>query len=213
QGATVTAMGRSESRLARLLDERTTAACQLRLQMLDLTQEKSVETAFRQLGEVDHVAITAVTPVYGAVRELSMERVHEVVNNKLFGALHVAKHARIGAGGSLLLTAGIAMERPGPGSAPIAMVNAGLVGLMRALAVDLAPVRVNAISPGWVDTPVWDQLAGANKSRILAEHAARLPVGRVGAPRDIAQAAIGLMQNGFVNGSLLEVDGGHRLIC
>ncbi|MCA9628622.1 MAG: SDR family oxidoreductase, partial [Myxococcales bacterium] len=213
EGALVTAVGRSAERLARLADEHPTEAhgC-LRFQTADLTQEESIRATFSAIGEVDHVVITAVTPVYGAIGELDMARVRELVDCKLFGALHVAKHARFDPAGSLLLTAGIAMERPGPGSAPIAAVNAGLVGLMRALAVDLAPVRVNTLSPGWVDTPVWDRLAGAGKERILAEHARRLPVGRVGSPRDVALAALALMENGFVNASVLEVDGGHRLI-
>lgn len=94
----------------------------------------------------------------------------------------------------------------------IAAANGALEALARALALELAPIRVNVVSPGWVDTPIWETIAGDDKTERLAAMAERLPVGRIGQPTDIAQAFVALMNNGFITGTLLHVDGGHRLI-
>jgi NAD(P)-dependent dehydrogenase (short-subunit alcohol dehydrogenase family) len=94
----------------------------------------------------------------------------------------------------------------------IATANGALEALARALALELAPVRVNVVSPGWVDTPIWDTIAGDKKAERLAAMAGRLPVGRIGQPTDIAEAFVALMHNGFITGTLLHVDGGHRLV-
>ena len=99
-----------------------------------------------------------------------------------------------------------------PSGSIVAAVNGALMSLVRALAVELAPVRVNALSPGWVDTPVWDSIPGGAKEERFAQHARRLPVGCIGAPADIADAALFLMGNGFTTGEVLHVDGGHRLV-
>jgi NAD(P)-dependent dehydrogenase (short-subunit alcohol dehydrogenase family) len=126
----------------------------------------------------------------------------------------VAKHAAgwLRPGGSIGFTSGVAAYRPGPGGSMIAAVNGALEALARALALELAPVRVNVVSPGWVDTPIWDVLAGPAKAERLAEMGSRLPAGRVGKPAHIARAFVELMGNGFVTGTVLHVDGGHRLV-
>ncbi|GAB3789775.1 hypothetical protein GCM10028797_25660 [Dyella agri] len=94
----------------------------------------------------------------------------------------------------------------------VAAVNGALASLAYALAVELAPIRVNVVSPGWVDSPIWASVAGDKKAEMLEAMANRLPVGRVGEPADIAQAIQFLMRNGFTTGSVLHVDGGHRLV-
>jgi NAD(P)-dependent dehydrogenase (short-subunit alcohol dehydrogenase family) len=107
---------------------------------------------------------------------------------------------------------GIAAYRPAARGSVVAAVNAALEGLVRALAVELAPIRVNAVSPGWVDTTIWTQVAGDRKAEMLAAMAERLPVGRVGQPEDIADAISFLIGNGFSTGTTLHVEGGHRLV-
>jgi NAD(P)-dependent dehydrogenase (short-subunit alcohol dehydrogenase family) len=107
---------------------------------------------------------------------------------------------------------GIAANRPAPGGSMVAAANGALEALARALALELAPVRVNVVSPGWVDTPIWDVIAGDHKTERLAAMARRLPVGRVGAPLDIARAFVALMHNDFITGTVVHVDGGRRLV-
>jgi NAD(P)-dependent dehydrogenase (short-subunit alcohol dehydrogenase family) len=80
------------------------------------------------------------------------------------------------------------------------------------MAVELAPLRVNAVSPGWVRTEIWEDVAGAETDALLASMAQRLPVGRVGMPQDIAEAFLFLMRNGYTTGTVLHIEGGHRLI-
>jgi len=94
----------------------------------------------------------------------------------------------------------------------VAAVNGALASLAYALAVELAPIRVNVVSPGWVDTPIWDTVAGEGKAATLEAMAKRLPVGRIGQPSDIAQAITSVMMNGFITGTVMHVDGGQRLV-
>ena len=126
----------------------------------------------------------------------------------------LAKHGaqRLSPNGSITLTSGIAAYRPRPKGIAVAAINAALEGVVRALAVELAPLRVNAVSPGWVRTPIWNDVAGADSEQLLASMAERLPVGRVGAADDIADAFLFLMGNGYTTGEILHVEGGHRLV-
>jgi NAD(P)-dependent dehydrogenase (short-subunit alcohol dehydrogenase family) len=87
-----------------------------------------------------------------------------------------------------------------------------LESLACALALELAPVRVNVVSPGWIDTPIWDTIAGEAKSERLEAMAARMPVGRVGTPGDAAQAVLAVIGNQFMTGTVVHVDGGQRLV-
>ena len=158
--------------------------------------------------------VTAVDTAgaYGPVRDLDPVAAQAVFGVKVVGALLVAKYAEIRPGGSLTFTSGIAAYRPAAGGAVIAAANGALESLAKALALELAPVRVNVVSPGWVDTPVWDTLAGAAKDERLRGMAERLPGKRIGHPDDVAQAIVALMDNAFVTGTVFHVDGGQRLV-
>jgi len=137
-----------------------------------------------------------------------------VIDSKLIGPLLLAKHGapRIRTGGSIIFTSGIAAYRPSRGGAVVAAVNGALAALGRALALELAPIRVNVVSPGWVDTPVWDVVAGDRKGAVLSGMAERLPVQRVGTPADVARAFLFLMQSEYSTGTVLHIDGGQRLV-
>ncbi|WP_437682519.1 SDR family oxidoreductase [Sorangium sp. So ce131] len=211
RGASLTLVSRSPQKLAAAAAELGAPgrACTF---AADVTQEAEVRSLFHERPPAHHVVVTAVEGHYQPVRELDLARARRTIESKLVAALHVAKHARFEPSGSLVLTTGIAAVRPGAGGSVIAAVNGALVSLVRALALELAPVRVNALSPGWIDTPVWDSIAGSAKEQRFEQHARRLPVGRVGAPADVAHAALFLMENGFTTGEVLHVDGGHRLV-
>ncbi|HEU4726940.1 MAG TPA: SDR family oxidoreductase [Kofleriaceae bacterium] len=206
RGAAVTIASRSAARLAAAADG-LAAGDRLVTEVADIADEAAVARVVAAR-PVDHVVISTVDPCYAPIRELAMARARALFDAKLFGALHVAKHARLPATGSLTVVSGIAAERPMAGGAAVTAVNGALDALVRALAGELAPARANALSPGWVDTPAWDGIG--DKARRLAERARSLPVGRIGAPDDLAAAALFLIENGFTTGEVLHVDGGHR---
>ncbi|WP_344309942.1 SDR family oxidoreductase [Fodinicola feengrottensis] len=210
-GANVTIAARSADRLA-AAERELGAGERLRTIVTDVSQEGQVERLFASTGPVDHIVCTAVDAVgaYQPIRRLDLTSIQKLVNAKLYGALLIAKHGT--ARGSITYTSGIAAYRPAAGGSVVAAVNGALGSLAAALAIELAPVRVNAISPGWVDTPVWDAIAGDAKAERLAAMAARLPAGRIGSPADIAEAVLALVHNGFITGTVLHVDGGHRLV-
>jgi len=182
----------------------------------DITDEAQVARMFAELDAVDHIVVTAadIEGAYRLLPDIELAAARRVMESKVYGPLLLAKHGapKLRANGSITYTSGIAAYRPSARGSVVASANAALEGLVRALAVELAPIRVNAVSPGWVDTPIWSFVAGDAKAATLQAMAERLPVGRVGQPGDIADAILFLMQNGFTTGSVLHVEGGHRLI-
>lgn len=210
RGATVVIAGRDEARLEAAAA--SLAPRNVLLERVDVTNEDAVRSllAERQ-APFDHVLVTAAHAYVRPVAELPLDEARKVLEAKVIAALAIAKHGRWREGGSLTLTAGINQQRPLRGVSAVAAANGALVALGRALAVELAPVRVNVLSPGWVDTPIWDAF-GADKARMIAAQASKLPAGRIGTPADLGHAAVFLMENRFTTGAVLEVDGGHRLV-
>jgi NAD(P)-dependent dehydrogenase (short-subunit alcohol dehydrogenase family) len=214
-GAQVTIAGRSADRLDAAV-KRLDQPEGLRASQVDITHEDQVRQLLADAGPLNHVVVTAADAVgaYAPVADFDLDAARAVIDTKLLGPWLVAKHAGpyLAPGASITFTSGIAAYRPGPGASMFAAANGALEALARALAVELAPVRVNVVSPGWVDTPIWETIAGDKKAERLGAMAARLPVGRIGQPIDIAKAFVALMHNGFVTGTLLHVDGGQRLV-
>jgi NAD(P)-dependent dehydrogenase (short-subunit alcohol dehydrogenase family) len=174
----------------------------------DVTSDDSVAKLFRNCGPVDHVVVTAAQLRTGPFRTVSMEDVRSTMEGKFWGAWRVAKSAEIRAGGSLTLVSGYLSIRPRPNSAIISVANGALESLARALALELAPVRVNAVSPGIIDTPIRAAMPEQARREMLAQTAAKLPVGRVGIGEDIARQILAFMTIGFATGSIVYLDGG-----
>jgi NAD(P)-dependent dehydrogenase (short-subunit alcohol dehydrogenase family) len=174
----------------------------------DVTSDKSVEDLFRVCGPVDHVVVTAAQLKTGPFKSVAMEDVRATLEGKLWGAWRVARSAEIRAGGSLTLVSGFLSIRPRPNSAIVSVANGALESPTRALALELAPVRVNCVSPGIIDTPIRAAMPEAARLDMLAKTAASLPVGRVGVGEDIAQQILAFMTVGFMTGSIVYLDGG-----
>jgi NAD(P)-dependent dehydrogenase (short-subunit alcohol dehydrogenase family) len=178
----------------------------------DVTDDKSVANLFRSAGPVDHVVVTAAQLRTGPFKSVAMEDVRSTFEGKFWGAWRVAREAQFRAGGSLTLVSGFLSIRPRPNSAIVSAANAALESLARALALELAPVRVNCVSPGIIDTPIRAAMPEEARKEMLAKAAASLPVGRVGLGEDIAQQIVSFMNNGFATGSTVYLDGGALVV-
>jgi NAD(P)-dependent dehydrogenase (short-subunit alcohol dehydrogenase family) len=203
QGAEVVIASRNAERL-------NAAAAKLGVTAIvaDVTSDDSIASLFEKCGTVDHVVLTAAQLRSGPFRTVAMEDVRATMENKFWGAWRVARSADIRAGGSLTLVTGFLSIRPRPNSAIVGAANGALESLARSLALELAPVRVNAVSPGIIDTPIRAAMPEAARKDMLARTAAALPVGRVGTGEDIARQILAFMTIGFATGSIVYLDGG-----
>lgn len=215
EGVHVIIAGRSEAKLDAARDGLGRPGA-LETAVIDVSREDEVAALFERIGRLDHIVSTAaaIEGAYRLLPEIELSAAQRVVESKFYGPLLLAKHGapKLPPTGSLTFVSGIAAYRPAARGSVVAAVNAALEGLVRALAVELAPLRVNAVSPGWVDTPIWELVAGEKKDETLAAMAKRLPAGRVGRPEDVADAIRFLIGNGFTTGETLHVEGGHRLV-
>lgn len=202
-GADVVIASRSAARLDPVAERLKVTAIPV-----DVTSDQGVAELFRRAGPVDHVVLTAAQLRTGPFKTVAMEDVRATMEAKFWGAWRVAREAEIRPGGSLTLVTGFLSVRPRPNSAIIGAANGALESLARALALELAPVRVNAVSPGVIDTPIRAAMPEAARKEMLAKTAAALPVGRVGMAEDIARQIASLMANGFATGSIVYIDGG-----
>ena len=174
EGAEVVIASRNAERLQAAADKIGATAI-----ATDVTSDDSVAALFRQCGPVDHVVVTAAQLRTGPFKSVSMDDVRATMDGKFWGAWRCAR-ADIRAGGSLTLVSGFLSVRPRPNSAIVGAANGALESLTRALALELAPVRVNCVSPGIIDTPIRAAMPEAARRDMLAKTAAALPVGRVG---------------------------------
>jgi NAD(P)-dependent dehydrogenase (short-subunit alcohol dehydrogenase family) len=217
-GATVVIAGRSQRRLdAARADLARTGPPAGRLSALpvDIGDPAQVARLFERVGTLSHLVVTAADLPYGPAVSLSEDSILRAVRSKILGPLFAAQQAapRITKPGSITFTSGVAASRPAPGGALAATVNGALESMVLALALELAPIRVNAVSPGWVDTPVWDRLATPDvKNARMADLAARLPARRLGRPEDIANAVAFLIADTFVTGTVLHAEGAQVLV-
>lgn len=203
EGANVVIASRNKDRLNAAADK-----IGARPMVADVTSDDSVAALFKALGAVDHVVVTAAQLRSGPFKTVPMEDVRATMEGKFWGAWRVARAAEIRKGGSLTLVSGFLSIRPRPNSAIVGAANGAIESLARSLAIDLAPVRVNAVSPGVIDTPIRAAMPEASRQELLAKTAAALPVGRVGEGEDIARQILAFMTIGFATGSIVYVDGG-----
>jgi NAD(P)-dependent dehydrogenase (short-subunit alcohol dehydrogenase family) len=219
EGALATIAGRSEDRLRKAAQGLSTpaghdASNRLRTVVADIAEESSIRSLFDGETRVDHIFVSAgeLKPGTADLVGSDLESLRSILDVRLLGVARVVRHARpkMNDGGSITLMSGLYSTRPGAGRAMAAAAVAGVEGMTRALALDLAPIRVNAVVPGLIETPLWNSF-GPQREAILA-HGGKLLVGRVGRPQEVAEAVIFLMSNGFVTGTALTIDGGGSLV-
>lgn len=184
-------------------------------QGIDVSDERAVESFFAKLGPFDHLIFTAGDSLL--VQDLGtmdLKQARRAFELRYWSALAAVKYGipQIRKGGSIVLTTGVAGRRPHKGWIVAASVCGTIEALTRALAIELAPIRVNAVSPGVLRTSLWQNMDPDQREQLFESAAKRLPVGRVGEAHDVAQAYLFLMQEGFSTGQTVVVDGGTVLV-
>ena len=183
--------------------------------MLDLSDERAVETLFTTIGAFDHLAFTAGDSLQlHDLATTDLKQARRAFELRYWAALSAVKYGskNIRKGGSIVLTTGIAGRRPHKGWVLAASVCGTIEALTRALALELAPIRVNAVCPGVVRTNLWQSMTEVEREHLYESVGKSVPVGRVGEPADMAQAYLFLMQEAFSTGQTLVVDGGTVLV-
>jgi NAD(P)-dependent dehydrogenase (short-subunit alcohol dehydrogenase family) len=177
---------------------------------LDVTDDASVSSFFDQLGWLHHLVCTAASGFPAGLFRAPAEDVRGLMESKFWGQYRCARAAAplIGEGGSITFTSGIRSRRPARGTEAFTVVNMAVEGMARALAVELAPTRVNVIAPGTVETPVFDFMPADVREKRLQAAAGQTTVGRVGQPPEIAEVFLMCMTNGFLSGTVIDADGG-----
>ncbi len=185
-----------------------------RREVVDVRDELAVQRAFEAVGAIDHVYVAAAVLKPTSILDGPLEPQLDQLRVRLFGSVHVVRAAapRLRAGGSLTLTGGVSSDRPVAGAWVTNVGTAATEQLARTLAVELKPLRVNAVAPGWTDTPLWDTVLGAAKAQVFAEVGPKQLIGRLGTAEEVARAVLFLMTNEAVTGEIVHVDGGGRLV-
>lgn len=214
-GAELVIVGRSREKL-QAAQRALAANGGVRTLAADMTRESEITRVFDEVGAFDHLVSTAGTaPPADPIDRTDIEVARRFVDDKLLGAVLLAKHAvrRLSPGGSMTFSSGINKDRPPiPGGSVVSAIAGSFSYFARALSLELAPTRVNIVSPGWVDTPMFDELVGEAKAGYFESMAARLPSGRIATPADVAPAYLFLMESDFTTGQTIHIDGGQSLI-
>jgi NAD(P)-dependent dehydrogenase (short-subunit alcohol dehydrogenase family) len=211
EGAEVVLTGRNPDRLRQAaleLGAQRTAA-------FDATDAAAVQRFFQDLpAPIDHVMVTAGGPHYGPLLEMDSAQVRQAISDHVVVALEVARHAagRMRPGGTLLFMVGTGARRVAPGLGIASAATAALPPFTAALALELAPVRANLIAAGFVDTPLSAAVLGDQLEARRSELRAKLPIGRVVGPADVAALAVHIMTNTALTGATYDIDGGQQFV-
>ncbi|ALC85600.1 short-chain dehydrogenase [Bacillus sp. FJAT-22090] len=211
QSAQVVVAGRSTSKLAEAKDNLGKG---VEGYELDFRSNESIAVFFKKVGNFDHLVITAGEGTMGLFRELPVETAKEAFNSKFWGQYATAHAALpyLNEASTITFTSGVYGQRPPQGASTFASINSAIEGLVRGLAIELSPMRVNVVAPGTVNTPIYAGMPDDQREGMFNRIAEQLPVKRIAQPEDIAQSYVYLAQNGFTTGSVVAIDGGARLV-
>jgi NAD(P)-dependent dehydrogenase (short-subunit alcohol dehydrogenase family) len=211
EGASVVVASSSANRVQVALEQLPATA---EGHVIDLLDEAAIRLLFSELGRFDHLVYTAGESLQlGLIADTSVEVARGALELRVWSAFAAVKHAvpYIRSNGSIVLTSGTAGPRPQAGWSVGALICSGMEGFARALAVELAPVRVNIVRPGVVRTELWKGLDDAERTALYEATGGSLPVGRVGEAAEVAAGYLYLMDNGYSSGSVVTIDGGALL--
>ena len=211
EGAQVVIAGSRKERLDRAMATLPVGASG---SVLDVTQERHVGKFFEQVGAFDHLVYTAGDKLHVEdIESMSMAHAQRLFAVRYWGAFASIKYGarNIRVGGSIVLTSGGVSQRPWKGASVSASMCGAVESLMRAMAIELAPIRVNLVQPGLVKTDLWDAMTPEARQAMYDRRAELLPVGHVGEAADVAEAYLYLMRERFSTGATLVVDGGAAL--
>jgi NAD(P)-dependent dehydrogenase (short-subunit alcohol dehydrogenase family) len=208
-GAQVVAAGRNQGALSAAYGGEPGVSTEY----VDLTDDDSIASLSERLGAVDHVISTGSARARGLIANLERDAVRLSFDTKVIGPLMLAKYLapQMRNGGAVVIFSGVAASKIAVGTLAVAITNAAADTLARSLALELAPIRVNAISPGVVDTGAWDAFGEQGKADYFADISARNPVRRIGTTEDITRAVLFAMTSTFLTGQTLHIDGGEPL--
>jgi NAD(P)-dependent dehydrogenase (short-subunit alcohol dehydrogenase family) len=211
-GARVTATGRDDAKLQAAI---AGLGPGVRGVAFDARERPALDRFFAETGPVDHLVLSLSGGAgAGPFAQLDLQSLRRGFEEKFWPQVEAAQAglARLVPGGSVTFISAISARIANPGTAGLAAINAAIEAMVGTLARELAPSRVNAVSPGVVDTPWWDRMPPDMKQAVFAQQRENLPVRRVGQPRDVAHAVRFLVENGFMTGAVIECDGGMRLL-
>lgn len=212
-GAQVIVAGRDRARLDATL---ALLPADARAESVDVADEAALRAALQHQGGFDHLVLSlAAGSALGPLRQLDEAALRRTFEGKFWPYMRVSLAAlpHLRGAGSITWITGAAARAAIPGMSAIAATNGALHAMLGPLARELAPLRVNAVSPGFIDTPYWDKaLDDAARERTYATMAAMVPAQRVGTPAEVAQAVTLCVNNGFITGSVIDCDGGRKLV-
>jgi len=210
-GAKVTLVARKQDALDQAVAEIGQGAQAI---VADIEDEQAIQSLFAQVETLDHLVTAAANLTFSPIEQLDSNAAKHIIASKILGPFYAVKHAvpRLSKNGSITFFSGFSAWKPVANTALIAAADGALAAFCRSLAVELAPIRVNVMAPGVVETPMWQGLPEERRRAFFATVSEQLPVGRIGSLKDMADAALYLMQNSFITGTVLHVDGGHRLV-
>lgn len=211
-GASVVVNGRNRTKLDRVKEQ---LGSQASIAAFDAANSEERTRALAEIGAIDHLVV-ALSGGNGAgpFDQVTQTDLRSGFEAKFWAHFSLAQDslARLSQTGSITFVSAISARAANPGTAGLAAINSAIEGLVKPLAVELKPRRVNAVAPGVIDTPWWNWMQEDQKQTAFAKFAAATPVGRVGKPEDIAQSIVFLIGNSFMTGCVLECDGGLRLV-
>ena len=208
-GANVTIASRSEEKL-RAAKELLKGGVEARA--LDVSDSAQVDAFFDASPTYDHIVVSGAAFKFGSVRDQNIEDAYAAMNVKFWGAYRVARKATVAPGGSFVFVSGFLSRRPKPNMVLVGAINAALETLAQGLALEMAPLRFNVVSPGIIDTPTRAAMPAEARKSMLENVAKSLPVKRVGLAEDCADQILLMLRNTFMTGSVVYIDGGGLLV-